>query len=270
MLWEEIVDESERRGAMANQIFQEEVQKAVLASLSRGEAFNHLVFQGGTALRLFYGNPRFSEDLDFVLRKNKTFGLTESISSIKAFVEDTFPFIEKADINIQRNDNEMQRFILKISGKPFQRIRVHIELAYVPSYHNRPKILDYPPINPAVRVEEANEILADKLTALGNRPYLKGRDIWDIYFLITEKNISIPWHLVFQKARDYGVMPSHLKKNILKASERLEREGLNILNNEMLRFLPKKFLDQYSEIFEEIVAIVAEKVKNVKGENIEN
>jgi len=50
---------------MANQVFQEEVQKAVLASLSRDEAFNHLVFQGGTALRLFYENPRFSEDSDF-------------------------------------------------------------------------------------------------------------------------------------------------------------------------------------------------------------
>ncbi len=225
---------------MTNQVFQEEVQKAVLTSLSRGEAFNHLVFQGGTALRLFYGNPRFSEDLDFVLRQNKTFDLTENISTVQAFVEDAFPFIEKASISIQRNDNHMQRLILKISGKPVQRIRVHLELAYVPSYHNRPKILDYPPINPVVRVEEVHEILADKLTALGNRPYLKGRDIWDIYFLTAEKNISIPWDLVFQKAKDYGTEPSNLKKNILKASERLEKEGLSILHSEMLRFLPKK------------------------------
>jgi predicted nucleotidyltransferase component of viral defense system len=262
MLWEEIIAESERRGAMANQVFQEEVQKAVLASLSRGEAFNHLVFQGGTALRLFYGNPRFSEDLDFVLKQNETFDLTESISNIQAFVEDTFPFTEETNISIQRNDARMQRLILKISGKPFRRIRVHIELAYVPSYHNKPKILDYPPINPVVRVEEAHEILADKLTALGNRPYIKGRDIWDIYFLTTEKNITIPWHLVFQKVEDYGTTSSNLKKNILKASKRLEKEGLSILHNEMLRFLPKKFLDQYSEIFEEIVTIV---VGNVRG-----
>ncbi len=160
----------------------------------------------------------------------------------------------------------MQRLILKISGKPFRRIRVHIELAYVPSYHNRPKILDYPPINPVVRVEEAHEILADKLTALGNRPYIKGRDIWDIYFLTAEKNITIPWHLAFQKAKDYGTTSSNLKKNILKASERLEKEGLTILRNEMLRFLPKKFLDQYSEIFGEIVTIV---VGNVRGEIFE-
>jgi len=34
----------------------------------------------------------------------------------------------------------------------------------------------------------------------------------------------------------------------------------------MMRFLPKKFLDQYSEIFEEIVGIV---VENVRGGIIE-
>jgi len=185
---------------------------------------------------------------------------------VQAFVNDMFLFTEETNINIQRNDDRMQRLVLKISGKPFQRIRVHLELAYVPSYHNKPKILDYPPINPVVRVEEAHEILADKLTALGNRPYIKGRDIWDIYFLTTEKNVTIPWHLVFQKARDYGTTPSNLKKNILKASERLGKEGLPILHNEMMRFLPKKFLDQYSEIFEEIVGIV---VENVRGDILE-
>ena len=266
MLWDEIIAKSERIGATTNQVFQEEVQKAVLASLSRREAFNHIVFQGGTALRLFYGNPRFSEDLDFVLKKGETFDVTRNISSMRAFVEDTFPFIQKAILNVQRNDDQMQRLVLKITGKPFKRIRTHLELAYVPSYHNKPKILDYPPINPIVRVEESYEILADKLVALGNRPYLKGRDVWDIYFLTTEKNIAIPWHLVFQKARDYGTTPSNLKKNILKASERLGKEGLPILHNEMMRFLPKKFLDQYSEIFEEIVGIV---VENVRGGIIE-
>ena len=262
MLWEEIIAKSERMGATINQVFQEEVQKTLLASLSRDEVFNHIIFQGGTALRLFYGNPRFSEDLDFVLKQDETFDLTKSISNMQAFVEDTFPFIEKASINIQRNDDQMQRLVLKITGKPFKRIRVHLELAYVPSYHNRPRILDYPPLNPVVRVEEAHEILADKLVALGNRPYIKGRDVWDIYFLTTEKNIAIPWDLVFRKARDYGTTTSNLEKNILKASERLKKEGLLILHSEILRFIPKRVLDQYSKNLEEIVDAV---VKITRG-----
>ena len=261
MLWEEIIAKSEKIGATPTQVFQEEVQKVLLTSLSRDEAFNHIVFQGGTALRLFYGNPRFSEDLDFVLKQNETFDLTRNIPNMQASVEDAFPFIEKASFNIQRNDDQMQRLVLKLTGKPFKRIRVHLELAYVPSYHNRPRILDYPPFNPVVRVEEDREILADKLVALGNRPYIKGRDVWDIYFLAKEKNIAIPWDLVFQKARDYGSTPSNLKKNILESAERLKKEGLSILHSEILRFMPKRFLDQYSENLKEIVEAVVEIIK---------
>jgi hypothetical protein len=96
----------------------------------------------------------------------------------------------------------MQRLILvTVSDIPEQKLRIHLELAYVPSYLNQPKILDYPPLNPAVRVENPSEILADKITALERRPYLKVRDIWDIYFLIFEKRLSIAWDLVFKKGK---------------------------------------------------------------------
>jgi len=44
MLWDEIIAKSERIGATTNQVFQEEVQKAVLASLSRDEAFNIILY----------------------------------------------------------------------------------------------------------------------------------------------------------------------------------------------------------------------------------
>ena len=261
MLWEEIIAKSEKMGATSTQVFQEEVQKVLLTSLSRDEAFNHIVFQGGTALRLFYGNPRFSEDLDFVLKQDEMFDLTRNIPNMQTSVEDAFPFIEEASLDIQRNDDQMQRLVLKIRGRPFKRIRVHLELAYVPSYHNKPRVLDYPPLNPVVRVEEDHEILADKLVALGNRPYIKGRDVWDVYFLAKEKNIIIPWDLVFRKARDYGTTPSNLKKNILEAMERLKKEGLSILHSEILRFMPKRTLDQYSENLREIVDAVVEIIR---------
>jgi predicted nucleotidyltransferase component of viral defense system len=38
----------------------------ILHSLDRHRLLDRLVFQGGTCLRLIYGAPRFSEDLDFV------------------------------------------------------------------------------------------------------------------------------------------------------------------------------------------------------------
>lgn len=269
MLWEEITNKSDVTGRKIQHVFQEEVQKAILACMNRVNVFNDLVFQGGTSLRLFYGNPRFSEDLDFVLLEGKKrYDLSKKVSKIRIFIDNLFPFLEKTNIQIQKNAKNMQRFLFKtISELPDQKLRIHIELAYVPSYQNQPKILDYPPLNPAIRVEHPSEILADKLTALGNRPYVKGRDIWDIYFLIVEKQIDVPWNLVMKKADDYETNFKELKKNLLDASKHLRTEGMSILSNEMTRFLPVSLFDQYSNMFHEIASRVAKEVELVKNIN---
>ena len=41
----------------------EVVQEIALCGLSRADFFKHVAFYGGTALRIFYGLDRFSEDL---------------------------------------------------------------------------------------------------------------------------------------------------------------------------------------------------------------
>ena len=43
------------------------IQEITLSGLSRGGFFKKAAFYGGTALRVFYGLDRFSEDLDFSL-----------------------------------------------------------------------------------------------------------------------------------------------------------------------------------------------------------
>ena len=43
------------------------MQEVALAGLSRTNFFEKAAFYGGTALRIFYGLDRFSEDLDFSL-----------------------------------------------------------------------------------------------------------------------------------------------------------------------------------------------------------
>ena len=46
----------------------EVIQEIVLCGLSRANFFKTAAFYGGTALRIFYGLDRFSEDLDFSLK----------------------------------------------------------------------------------------------------------------------------------------------------------------------------------------------------------
>ncbi|MBU0498162.1 MAG: nucleotidyl transferase AbiEii/AbiGii toxin family protein [Candidatus Thermoplasmatota archaeon] len=269
MQWDDIITHSTQAGVNPHQLFREEIQKAILTSLSREGAFTTLVFQGGTALKLFYNNPRFSEDLDFVLHHKTTpYDLTQNITKISSFVMNSFPFLTKTTLTTQKNTKELQRLILRTQADlPDQCLRIHIELVSIPSHHNIPRILIYPPLNPVVRVEEPTEILADKIVAVGLRPYLKGRDLWDIYFLTTEHHLITPWDLVFQKANDYGTPSPTLKHALLTATLTIRDEGTTILANEMKRFLPLSILNQYSIMFDSIITTVAhliEQVNNIK------
>jgi len=51
-------------------VVQEAYEMAILRGLAESKIGRFLVFKGGTALRLIYGAPRFSEDLDFSLTKS--------------------------------------------------------------------------------------------------------------------------------------------------------------------------------------------------------
>jgi hypothetical protein len=61
-----------RRGieaGMAQNLMKEAIHLHLLSALSEAGVLRHVVFQGGTALRLCYGGERYSEDLDFVCGK---------------------------------------------------------------------------------------------------------------------------------------------------------------------------------------------------------
>ena len=58
----------DRKNAM-----KEIMQEIVLCGLSRAGFFKEAAFYGGTALRIFYGLDRFSEDLDFSLEQGTSF-----------------------------------------------------------------------------------------------------------------------------------------------------------------------------------------------------
>ncbi len=45
------------------------LQETALYALATADFFTEGLFQGGTALRILYQLPRFSEDLDFILKK---------------------------------------------------------------------------------------------------------------------------------------------------------------------------------------------------------
>jgi predicted nucleotidyltransferase component of viral defense system len=56
---------SRKLGIAVEQVVREEFEIAILKPFFESRMGNFLVFKGGTALRLAYGSPRFSDDLDF-------------------------------------------------------------------------------------------------------------------------------------------------------------------------------------------------------------
>lgn len=79
-------------------IIREYFQHLFLSQLYKLEKSDNLLFKGGTALRIIYGSPRFSEDLDFSI-----FRIEQYIQ--KKFIEDLFASvlaeIEKTGIKVE-------------------------------------------------------------------------------------------------------------------------------------------------------------------------
>src|SRR3954467_12572774 len=67
----------------ALQALREIMQEVALAGLYRAGFFEKAAFYGGTALRIFYGLDRYSEDLDFsLLEVNPDFSLDKYLDAI--------------------------------------------------------------------------------------------------------------------------------------------------------------------------------------------
>ena len=259
-----MIERSEATGATRRQVLAEEVQKAVLTSLSLRGCFDSIVFHGGTALRLFHGNPRFSEDIDLVMVEGvDAFSLVEPMAHAGRYVKDAFPFLASVATRAQRDDPRLQRHILRtVSEDHGQIVRVHVELAPVPSHRNGPRILDYPPVRPAVRVEDPVEILADKVCALAFRPYLKGRDLWDVHYLTEERSVEVDGELVRRKAIDYDESVPGLVMGLERSRARVQDEGMSALEGEMARFLPPRVLEAYEPSFEDILERVMDVIEH--------
>lgn len=271
MIWDEIEATAKMLGTNRKMVLREEIQKAVLTALALQGCFNTIVFQGGTALRLFHGNPRFSEDIDLVLNHTKESSemkgdvlrtvLASSLPGVERSVKDTFPFITEVEFRTQKNNPDLLRYILMTrSDNPEHSLRIHIELAAIPSYRNTPRILNFPPVNPAIRVEDTVEILADKVCALALRPYLKGRDLWDIHYLADQRSITVDWDLVRKKVVDYGGEVSGaeevLEHGLEKAQKKIRMIGGSTMETEMGRFLPPQVLELYRPSFDSILGDV--------------
>ena len=239
------------------------IQEIVICGLSRGNFFDEAAFYGGTALRIFYGLNRFSEDLDFALLKpNKEFDLTKY-----------FPFIEKEvqsyglNLNITQkektNESNIMSAFLKGDTKEhiliffpnenmqnttsLKSIKIKFEVDINPpegaKYELKYKLLPSPY---QVRMYDEGSLFAGKIHAILCRNWnyrTKGRDLYDYIFYLS-KNIGVNMTLLKEKLIDSKV----LNRNDIFDIEVLKKmlnERFNVIN--------------YTDAKEDVIAFIEDK-----------
>jgi predicted nucleotidyltransferase component of viral defense system len=216
----------EEQTSLFPNVVREYVQHLFLATLYRLPDASHLLFKGGTALRIVFGSPRFSEDLDFSL-----FGITPQASP--DFVEHLFITVlhelSQGGIAIDLGNKSaptsggyfgiatatvpgFQPINIEINisfrnGRPVQSQVVSIAGSFVPTYtlYHLPQ----------------DELVEEKVFgALRERK--KPRDYYDLYFMMRK-----------------GMLSADHKKRLAAVADEILAEARSVnFQNELGAFLP--------------------------------
>lgn len=203
MIQERLASYNCRTDIEEQQAIREISQEVVLASLGRSDFFKHVLFQGGTCLRIFYGLNRFSQDLDFILQEpNADFELSPFLRHIsdeltaygydieitdrsKADAAVKKAFLKDASLGTVLNLHHVDR-----TG-PAAKIRIKLEVDTNPPSGTGQELqyLDFPFVS-AVAMQDKPSLFAGKLHALLCREYVKGRDWYD-FLWYTSQSIGV-------------------------------------------------------------------------------
>ena len=250
--------ESNGSSKRASTILKEVLHWDILAAITNSGLGKSLVFQGGTALRMCYNNPRYSEDLDFVRSgplKSEQFDmfvelLTKSVVDKYQLNISVKEPHKSLDTNSTDTSIAVHRWTatIEIGNQATPNQKIHIEVADVPAHDVQQRMVkshyDQYGFHPILlNVFSKDEILADKVTAVANRPYFKARDIWDIKWL-NDTGASLNHNLVKVKASDYNMVDSTGNINV---AEKLHQKIIELASPEtqkkfvleMSRFLPQ-------------------------------
>lgn len=177
----------------------EYLQARILGAMQRAGAMVPLAFHGGTALRFLYGATRFSEDLDFALEQARDqYNFRAYLRAIQAeFTAEGYTVSLK--VSDQRTvHSAFVRFVglpyeLGLSPHRDEVLAVKIEVDTNPPAG---AVLTTTVIRRQVILQlqhhDRASMLAGKLHAVLQRPYTKGRDLYDLLWYLSDPNWPAP------------------------------------------------------------------------------
>ena len=185
----------------------EVLQEVILCGLSRAGFFQRTAFYGGTALRIFHGLDRFSEDLDFSLQTaDGSFSLSDFFSVLRKEVA-SFGLNLEITEKVKTRESAIQSAFLKGNTKEHmlmffnadqsvesipgnEKIKIKFEVDTNPpasaSFERRYRLL---PVPYEVMLYDMPSLFAGKVHAVICRAWksrIKGRDLYDYVFFLSK------------------------------------------------------------------------------------
>ncbi|MBN1887693.1 MAG: nucleotidyl transferase AbiEii/AbiGii toxin family protein [Thermoflexales bacterium] len=179
--------------AQGRNVAREYLQARLLGALQRAGAMIPLAFHGGTLLRFLYAIPRYSEDLDFALEGNK------ARYDFRAFLHAI-----RAELGAEGYAVELKVSDQKVVHSAFIRFGgLLYELGLSPHRDEVLSVKFEVDTNPPAGAQLATSVvrryvllhlqhhdpaslLAGKLHAVLQRPYPKGRDVYDLLWYLSD------------------------------------------------------------------------------------
>lgn len=208
----------------AENALKEIVQEIALLGLQRANFFEKAAFYGGTALRILYSLPRYSEDLDFTLfQSDPEFQLTPYFSAverelnaygfqveveridkkIKSDVESAFTK-EGTKIHFLKIES-LKALSSKLHSNSKLQIKFEVDTDPVTGFEYEARYLLAPTSFPVISLKKP-DLFAGKVHALLFRKWknrVKGRDFYD-YVWYLKNNIPVRLNYLREKAMQSG------------------------------------------------------------------
>ena len=171
-------------------LLREYLQCKILQAVFESKKASKLAFLGGTALRIVYGNNRFSEDIDLDNFDLSWQEFEEVIQRVKRFFE-----LEGFEIEVRNVAKGAYRCYMRFPEllyeqgiSPYRQEKILIQVdtaAQGFEYQPEIRILNKFDVFTEIRVIPLNVLLSQKIYTAANRKRAKGRDFFDITFLFS-------------------------------------------------------------------------------------
>ena len=199
-------------------VAREYCQHLFLSVFYQHRAADRVLFKGGTALRIIYGSPRFSEDLDF-----SGFGIRKP--AIEGLITESLSAVERVGVSIEIEEAKVTSGgYLGIIHHRFgdYRVEIRLEISLRDRATVKPETAliagDFLPAYTLLHLPQ-ELLVEEKLKALLDRA--KPRDFYDLYFILRK-----------------GLLPQKSRRRLKEVLVRLKTMESGSLQ-ELKLFLPR-------------------------------